>query len=84
MRHYGKDGPQCRPRLARGKGPVQTCRLVARNLLFGRVPRGAVVFIGLGVVLVALVFGMASIGALDTQVDSDFHRDHDAALIIKR
>jgi hypothetical protein len=55
MRHYGKDGPQCRPLLGRPGGPAQTCRLTARAVLFGRVPRSALLWMGSLLVLAVCV-----------------------------
>lgn len=54
MRYFGKDGAQCQlPELEAG-GSAEKCRRLARAVLFGRVPRVAVVWLGLGVLALAL------------------------------
>lgn len=82
MRHYGKDGPQCRPLVGRPGGPAQTCRLTARAVLFGRVPRSALLWMGSLLVLAAIAAGLACVTAVNPRGPA--MHDPAASLLIKR
>lgn len=64
MRYYGKDDAQCRLPLEEKCNGVGRCRSAAHALLFGRVPRGVVLWLGLGLVITALSMGLWSLSSL--------------------
>jgi hypothetical protein len=84
MRHYGKEGTQCRLVVDHATGKAQACRLVARSVLFGRVPRKAVMWLGMGVVLTSLLLGALCITSFRADYSPDFHRDASSSLLIRR
>ncbi len=57
MRYFGKDGCQCRPICQDAHGKDKA-RLLARSVAFGRVPRRAVMWLGLGVMAITLGLGV--------------------------
>jgi len=84
MRHYGKEGQQCRPMVDHATGKADACRLVARSVLFGRVPRHAVMWLGMGVMLASLVVGVLCVASFDKDYSPDFHRDAKSSVMIRR
>jgi hypothetical protein len=84
MRHYGKEGKQCKVVVNETTGKAEVCRLYARNVLFGRVPRSVVMWLGMGVMLTSLLVGALCITAFDEDYSPDFHRDTGASLLIRR
>ncbi len=84
MRHYGKDGMQCRPVVEHASGKAEACRLVARSVLFGRVPRSVVVWLGVGVTLASLLIGVLCLSSVDCSYTTNFHRDMTSSLLIRR
>ncbi len=83
MRYFGKDGAQCQlPELAEA-GSAEKCRRLARAVLFGRVPRAAVVWLGLGVVALALFAWLWSVASVSDGGRSPL-RDPAAAVSIRR
>ena len=64
MRYYGKEGPQCKLPIEEECRGVERCRQAARAVLFGRVPRGVVMWLGLGIVATALTMGLLSVSFL--------------------
>ena len=83
MRYFGKEGPQCQLPELDADGSTQKCRQVARAVLFGRVPRQAVVWLGLGVVAVALFMWLWSVACVSDGSRSTM-RDAAAAISIRR
>ena len=84
MRHYGKEGKQCRLVVDHATGKAETCRLYARSVLFGRVPRPVVMWLGMGVMLTSLLLGALCITTVDDDDSLDFHRSASDTLLIKR
>jgi hypothetical protein len=84
MRHYGKEGTQCQLVVDHASGKAETCRLVARSVLFGRVPRNVVMWLGMGVMLTSLFLGALCITSLEEDYSPDFHRDASSSLMIRR
>jgi hypothetical protein len=64
MRYYGKEGPQCKLPIEEECCGVERCRHAARAVLFGRVPRSVVIWLGLGIVATALTMGILSVSFL--------------------
>lgn len=64
MRYYGKEGSQCRLPIGEECSGVGRCRQAARAVLFGRVPRGVVLWLGLGIVATAITMGLLSVSFL--------------------
>jgi hypothetical protein len=86
MRHYGKEGKQCKLVVNHATGKADVCRLYARSVLFGRVPRKVVMWLGMGVMLTSLILAVLCITTFDTDkaYSPDFHRDTSASLLIRR
>ncbi len=84
MRHYGKEGKQCSLVVDHATGKADTCRLYARSVLFGRVPRSVVMWLGMGVMLSTLLLGALCITAFDEDYSPDFHRDAHSTIMIRR
>jgi len=83
MRYFGKDGAQCQlPELA-AAGSADKCRRLARAVLFGRVPRTAVVWLGLGVAALALFMWFWSVVCVTDGCRTSL-RDPAAAVSIRR
>ena len=83
MRYYGKEGPQCRLPIEEACHGVERCRNAARALLFGRVPRGVVLWLGLGLMVTALTMGFWGLSALSGSSPS-YVRDVGSAIRIHR
>ena len=83
MRYFGKDGPQCEFVCRQGVGRAQRARLMARSLLFGRVPRRMVMWLGLGVMVFSLTLGILCLGSMQTGPEN-LHRDMSPTLLIRR
>lgn len=62
---------------------MERCRKAARAVLFGRVPRGVVMWLGLGIMVVALTLGFWGLSELHSR-NSSFVRDQGSALFIRR
>jgi hypothetical protein len=83
MRHYGKDGPQCRPLVPRHGRPARICRLAARAVLFGRVPRSAVLWMGSVLLLAVIAAGVACVASVDPR-SPVVYRETPASLVLDR
>ncbi|MCA1905304.1 MAG: hypothetical protein LDL11_01785 [Desulfarculus sp.] len=83
MRYFGKDGPQCQLPELEPAGSVGKCRRLVRAVLFGRVPRGAVLWLGLGVVVMALFMWFWSVACV-SESGRSVCRDAAAAISIRR
>lgn len=83
MRYFGKDGPQCQFVCAESVSRPRKVRLLCRSVLYGRVPRRMVMWLGMGMLAFSLTLGVLCLGALTPEVD-DFHRDMNSSLLIKR
>ncbi|RJX35592.1 MAG: hypothetical protein C4525_02770 [Desulfarculus sp.] len=84
MRYYGREGAQCELSLEHQPGAVYQCKKAAHALLFGRVPRGIVTWLGLGLMLTALVLGLWGLSTLKGDKHPSMVRDQGSALIIRR
>ncbi len=84
MRHYGKEGKQCRLVVDHATGKADACRLVARSVLFGRVPRNVVMWLGMGVILTSLLLAALCITSFNSDYSPNFHRDAPSSLLIRR
>ena len=83
MRYFGKDGLQCRPVVRGQGGPAYTCRLVARSVLFGRVPRRMVLWLGMGVMAATITLGLWGTLSLDPS-DSVRHHSRTGVFLLQR
>lgn len=83
MRYFGKDGAQCQLPELEAAGSADKCRRLARAVLFGRVPRTAVVWLGLGVAVMALFMWFWSVVCVSDGGRS-VCRDAAAAISIRR
>ena len=83
MRYFGKDGPQCDFVCQEGLSRARRARLMARSLLFGRVPRRMVMWLGLGMMVFSLTLGILCLGSMQTTPDN-IHRDLSPSLLIRR
>ncbi|MEW5911895.1 MAG: hypothetical protein AB1814_05020 [Thermodesulfobacteriota bacterium] len=84
MRYYGKEGVQCQLSLDDQPGAVYQCKKAAHALLFGRVPRGIVAWLGLGLMLLAVFLGVWGLASLKGEKQPPMVRDQGSALIIRR
>jgi hypothetical protein len=84
MRHYGKEGKQCELVVDHATGKADACRLYARSVLFGRVPRSVVMWLGMGVMLTSLLLGVFFITTVDDDDSIDIHRSVSDSLLIRR
>jgi len=84
MRYYGKEGPQCKLPIEEECCGVERCRNAARALLFGRVPRGVVLWLGLGLMVTALTMGFWGLSALSDGSRPLMVRDMGSAIRIHR
>jgi hypothetical protein len=82
MRYFGKEGPQCDAPWVECADGVHKYRMFARRVLFGRVPRAAVRWLGLGLLLATLLLGVCSLTAL--KGSSRFVSDQGSAVLIHR
>lgn len=82
MRYFGKDGGQCALPDLEASNPALKCRRLARAVLFGRIPRSAVVWLGLGVVGIALGLWLWSVTCVTE--GSRVCKDSAAAFSIRR
>lgn len=83
MRYYGKDGPQFRLPIKEECSGVGRCRSAARAVLFGRVPRGVVLWLGLGLVVTVLTMGLWGLSSLSGS-NPPLVRDMGSAIRIHR
>jgi hypothetical protein len=83
MRYYGKEGPQCEPPQEENCCGMDRCRLAARAVLFGRVPRGVVLWLGLGLVGVTLILTLWSVSSVGSGGQPHL-RDVGTAITIQR
>ncbi|MFH1060270.1 MAG: hypothetical protein V1797_16530 [Pseudomonadota bacterium] len=83
MRYFGKDGGQCALPDLDAPNPVVKCRKLARAVLFGRIPRSAVVWLGMGVLGLSLVLWLWSVACV-SDGGRGICRDVSAALSIRR
>ena len=84
MRYFGKDGAQCQlPELDAPTRAAQ-CRKLGRAFMFGRVPKGAVLWMGLGVVGVVLGLWLWTFTSLPADASRTVVRDAAAAVSIRR
>lgn len=82
MRYFGKEGDQCAlPDLA-APNPVVKCRKLGRAVLFGRVPRTAVVWLGLG--LASITLGLWLWSVVSVSEGGRVCKDTAAAISIRR
>lgn len=84
MRHYGKEGKQCQLVVNHATGKADACRLYARSVLFGRVPRSVVMWLGMSVMLTSLLVGAFFISTVDDEDSIDIHRSASDTLLIRR
>lgn len=82
MRYFGKEGRQCDAPWVECADGVHKYRLFARRVLFGRVPRGTVRWLGLGLLLITLFLGVCSLSSL--KGSSRFVSDQGSAVLINR
>lgn len=83
MRYYGKDGLQCQQPIEPKCKGLERCRDAARAVLFGRVPRGVVLWLGVGLVATALTMGLWGLSSL-SDGNYSFVRDQGSAILIHR
>ena len=83
MRYFGKDGAQCQLPALAADGSAEKCRRLARAVLFGRVPRAAVVWLGLGVAALGLFMWLWSVACVADGGRAGL-RDAAAAISIRR
>lgn len=84
MRYYGKEGAQCQFTLdGQSRGPMGRCRNAARAVLFGRVPKGVVIWLGLGLLVLSVTLGLWGLSALTNDSDR-YTRDQGSAVMIRR
>ena len=84
MRYFGKEGPQCRPVCDCAQNSRQKARLLARSVLFGRVPRKTVMWLGMGEMVFTFTLVILCLNSsLKCNVD-DFHRDMTTSVLINR
>ncbi len=84
MRYYGKEGPQCAlPVEEAGCRGMERCRHAAHAMLFGRVPRGVVMWMGLGLMVAVITLGFWGLHELSGK-GGNFVRDQGSAILIHR
>lgn len=83
MRYYGKEGAQCQLPLEAECHGMERCRNAARAVLFGRVPRGVVLWLGVGLLVTALTMGFMGLSSL-TDGSRHYVRDQGSAILIRR
>ena len=83
MRYYGKEGPQCHLPVQERCEDGARCRKAAHALLFGRVPRGVVMWLGLGLMVTVITMGFWGLSGLSAK-ESHFVRDQGSAIMIRR
>ncbi len=66
MRYFGTEGAQCQPPPLSAETAGGKCRHIGRAVLFGRVPRSVSLWLGVGVLAVALLLGMCSLATVQT------------------
>ncbi len=83
MRYFGKRDPQCDLVVPQETGRIARCRGILHCLLFGRVPRQAVLLLG-GLMLLLIV--LAGICSLSSVSSSSGHlcQDFSAAVMTHR
>ncbi|MCF8035007.1 MAG: hypothetical protein K9K66_17285 [Desulfarculaceae bacterium] len=62
---------------------MERCRKATHAVLFGRVPRGVVMWLGLGMMVVVLSLGFWGLSELHGR-NASFVRDQGSAIIIRR
>jgi len=83
MRYFGKQGPQCDPVVPQGRGRIARCRGLLRCLLFGRVPRQAVLLLGSVILLLIVLAGVCSLSSVSSS-SNHLCRDFSAAVMTHR
>ncbi|MCB2189959.1 MAG: hypothetical protein KQI62_00245 [Deltaproteobacteria bacterium] len=83
MRYYGKEGPQCKLTIEEECSGVEKCRKAAHAVLFGRVPRGVVLWLGLGLMFTVITMGLWGLTALSGG-NRPFVQDMGSAIRIHR
>ncbi len=83
MRYYGKEGLQCHQPIEPECKGLQRCRGAARAVLFGRVPRGVVLWLGVGLVVTAVTMGLWGLSSL-SDGNRPYVRDQGSAILIHR
>lgn len=83
MRYFGKDGPQCQIQIDLDSNKTAKCRQVARGVLFGRVPKAAVIGLGLAVIAILATVSIFSVCNV-SNAGSRFCRDQSAAVMTRR
>lgn len=84
MRYYGKEGNQCQLSMCEDSGgALYSCKKAAHAVLFGRVPKGVVIWLGLGLMLLSVTLGLWGLSALTNDSDR-YTRDHGSAVMIRR
>lgn len=82
MRYFGKDGAQCQPAPMPSADASGRYRHYGRAVLFGRVPRSLLIWLGIGILAAALGAGVASLVSLGES--SRGVRDASSAVSIRR
>ncbi len=84
MRYYGKEGNQCQLSISEESGgTLYSCKKAAHAVLFGRVPKGLVVWLGLGLVVLSATLGLWGLSELSSE-NERLTRDHGSAVMIRR
>lgn len=83
MRYFGRNGGQCALPDLDAPTPALKCRKLARAVLFGRIPRSAVVWLGMAVVGITLGLWLWSVTCVSDGGRS-ICKDTAAALSIRR
>lgn len=86
MRYYGREGVQCQLSLQEQERPgaVYQCKKAAHAVLFGRVPRGLILWLGLGLMVASLTLGLWGLSSLTSEKGPHVVRDQGSAVMIRR
>ncbi len=84
MRYFGKDGTQCQLPSLDAPTSVGKCRKLGRAFLFGRVPRHAVLWLGLGMAGMLLGLWLWSLTRVQVDAANPVVRDAASAVSIRR